>query len=98
MRVLAFVPQPQVAMSAGHRDDLAGVQEARRANQPVFDCTRQLVVAAADVAYGGEAALERMTQNPDGVRGPVRLAAIVHRAELDVRAVRVEMRVDETRH
>src|SRR5262249_9201951 len=52
--VRLLLERPEIAVTAGHRQDLAGVEEARRAHQPVRDRLGERIVAAADVAHGRE--------------------------------------------
>ena len=97
--VVRFLLQrAKVSMAARHRQHFAGVEEARRAHQTIGDRLGERIVAPADVAHGGEAAVERMREHPDCMRGTVRLS---HRFDLlhrHVAAVRVHVGVDQTRH
>src|SRR5207237_6990373 len=63
-----LLERTKVAMAARHRQHFAGVEEARRAHQTIGDRLGERVVAPADVAHGGEAAVERMPEHPDCMR------------------------------
>src|SRR5437667_391904 len=80
------------AVSAGHRQHLAGVEEARRAHRSVGDRLGERIVAPADVAHGGEAAVERVAEHPDRVRGAIRLPDRFDPLHRYVAAIRVHVR------
>src|SRR3984957_13416149 len=85
-------------MTTGHRDDLAGVEESRGADQPVFDCTPQTPVPAADIAHRRKAAIEGKTQHADRMRGSVRIAGEIDFLHVDVRCIGMDVGVDEPGH
>ena len=94
----SLLQRAKVAVPAGHRQHLAGVEEARRAHQSIRNRLGERVVAPADVAHGGEAAVERMPEHPDCMRGAVWLVDRFDLLHRYVAAVRVHMRIDQARH
>ena len=60
--------------------------------------TVQGIVAAADVAHGREAALQRMRQHAHRVRGAVRLAERLDSLDKDVAGKGVYVRIDQPGH
>ncbi len=99
-RVVArlLVDGPHVAVAAGHRQDLARIQESRSAHQAVGDGLGERVVAPADVAHGGETAVERVAEHAHRVRGAIRRPHGLDFEHVHIARVRVHVRVDEPRH
>ena len=97
--VMRFLLQrTKVAMPAGHRQHLAGIEEARCTHQSIGDRLGERVVAAADVAHRREAAVERMSEHSDCMRRAVGLSDRFDLLHRYVAAVRVQVRVDQARH
>src|SRR4029450_13819241 len=61
----------KIAVAAGHGDDLAAIEKARRADQPVLDGSPQTVVAATYVPHSREATVESVPKHANGVRGMI---------------------------
>src|ERR1044071_3288089 len=72
MIVPAFRHLPEIAVAAGHRQHLAGVEEARAAHQTVFERTPEAVVASADVTDGREPAIKGVPEHARCVYSAIR--------------------------
>ena len=88
----------EVAVPAGHRQKSPGVEKARTADEAVGEGLGQSVIPAADIAHGGEAAVERVPQHARRVGRSVRLAMGLDLLHADVRTVGMHVRIDQAGH
>src|ERR1700704_6148268 len=63
---IALVRRAKVAVAARHGEKSAHIEEARASNEPVRDRPPQRVPRTADVANGGEAAIESVPEHASG--------------------------------
>jgi hypothetical protein len=90
--------RPQIAVAAGLADDPAAVEQSRSLDEALAQRPRQADIAPADVAQGGEAAIEAGAHEPRRIVGNVGLGRADHRREIDRGGVDVDVGVDQARH
>jgi hypothetical protein len=90
--------RPEVAVTAGLAQGLAGDDEARTLDQPFIDRPDETVVGASGVAHGREPAHQQLSQ--DARRAHRRERRRRHRVggEIDQRGHHMHVAVDQPRH
>ena len=87
-----------VGVAAGLGERLAAEDEARPGEQPLLDGLGEAPIGAADVAHGGEAALEHPAQDAGGVGGDVVGRPLGLRREVGRGGGDVDVAVDQAGH
>src|SRR6185369_4204204 len=93
-----FLDWPEIAVAARHRQDLARVEEARTDEQPVSGCFVQPVIAAANIAYRGESALQRVREHAQRMRGAIGLAHCLYPLDDYVACKGMDVRINHSWH
>ena len=85
-------------MATGHADRLAGDEQPRTGEKPVFDGLLHPPIGTAGVAYGGEPTVQHRPREDRGARGHERQRDRLERTKGDLAQEDMCVTVDEAGH